>query len=94
MFKSVTLKLPAKLKVRIARAAKQRGQSTQRWMLEAIENEVERKERFLAYVKQAQRSDQNLGPAEEIDARNRVRFWLERLSSGKRVARVAARRVR
>jgi len=94
VFKSVTLKLPAKLKVRIARAAKQRGQSTQRWMLEAIENEVERKERFLAYVKQAQRSDQNLGPAEEIDARNRVRFWLERLSSGKRVARVAARRVR
>lgn len=94
MLKSITLKLPAKLKVRIARAAKQRGQSMQRWMLEAVEHEVERRERFLAYVKQAQRSDQNLGPAEEIDARNRVRFWLERLSSGKRVARAAARRVR
>ena len=94
MFTSVILKLPEKLKVRIARAAKQKGQSTQRWMLEAIEHEVERRERFLAYVKQAQHSDQNLGPVEEVDARNRVRFWLEHLSSGKRAARAAPRRVR
>ncbi len=85
MFKSVTLKLPAKLNVRIARAAKQKGKSTQRWMLEAIEHEAERRERFLAYVKQAQHSDLNLGPFEEIDARNRVRFWLEKLSSGKKL---------
>ena len=83
MFKSVTLKLPAKLNVRIARAAKQKGKSTRRWMLEAIEHEVERRERFLAYVKQAQHSDLNLGPFEEIDVRNRVRFWLEKLSSEK-----------
>ena len=94
MFISVTLKLPAKLKVRIARAAKQKGQSTQRWMLEAIEREVERRERFIAYVKQAQDTDQNLGPVEEIDARNRVHFWLEQLSWGKRVARIAPRRAR
>ena len=94
MIISVTLKLPAKLKVRVARAAKQKGQSTQRWMLEAIEHEVERRERFLAYVRQAQHSDLNLGPIEEIDARNRVRFWVEHLSSGKRVARATARRAR
>ncbi len=94
MFISVTLKIPAKLKVRIARAAKQKGQSTQRWMREAIEHEVERRERFLAYVKQAQHEDLNLGPIEEIDARNRVRFWLEKLSSGKRVVRNAPRRTR
>ena len=94
MFISVTLKLPAKLKVRIARAAKQKGQSTQRWMCEAIEREVERRERFIAYVKQAQHTDQKLDPVEEIDARNRVHFWLEQLSKGKRVARIAPRRVR
>jgi len=94
VFISVTLKLPAKLKVRIARAAKQKGQSTQRWMREAIEHEVERRERFLAYVRQAQHSDLNLGPVEEIDARNSVRFWLEHLSTEKRVTRAAARRSR
>jgi predicted DNA-binding protein len=92
VFISVTLKLPAKLKVRIARAAKQKGQSTQRWMLEAIEHEVERRERFLAYVRQAQHVD--LDPVEEIEARNRVRFWLDQLSAGKRVTRAAARRMR
>lgn len=94
MFISITVKLPVKLKVRIARAAKQQGQSTKRWMCEAIEHEVERRERFLAYVKQAQHADPDLGPFEEIDARNRVRFWLEQLSNGKRVTRAAPRRTR
>ncbi len=94
MFISVTLKLPAKLKMRIARAAKQKGQSTQRWMLEAIEHEVERRERFLAYVKQAQHTDPNLGPVDEIETRNRVRFWLEQLSTGRKVTRAAPRRAR
>jgi len=94
VFTSVILKLPDKLKVRIVRAARQQGQSAQRWMLEAIEHEVERRERFLAYVKQAQHSDPKMGPVEEIDARNRVRFWLEQLSSGKRVTRAAPRRAR
>ena len=54
---------------------------------------VERRERFLAYVTQAQHSDQNMGPVQEIDACNRVRFWLEQLSSGKRVTRAAPRAV-
>ena len=94
MFISVTLKLPVKLKVRIARAARQKGQSTKRWMLEAIENEIERRERFLAYAKQAQHADLGLGPFEEIDARARVRFWLEQLSKGKKLTRAAPRRTR
>jgi predicted transcriptional regulator len=94
VFISVTLKLPAKLKVRIARAAKQKGQSTQCWMREAIEHEIERRERFLAFVKQAQHADLNQGPVEEVDARNRVRFWLEQLSSGKKVTGAAPRRAR
>ena len=94
MITSITLKLPAKLKVRITRAARQKGQSTKRWMREAIENEVERRERFLAYVKQAQHADPGLGPFEDIDARNRVRFWLDQLSNGKKMTRAAPRRTR
>ena len=94
MFISVTLKLPAKLKMRIARAAKQKGKSTQRWMREAIEQEVERRERFLAYVKQAQHADPNRGPVDEIETPNRVRFWLEKLSTGGKVTRAAPRRAR
>ena len=63
-------------------------------MLEAIEHEVERRERFLAYVKQAQHSDLNLGPLNEIDARNRVRFWLEKLSPEKKITYMTPRRTR
>lgn len=63
-------------------------------MLEAIEHEVERRERFLAYVKQAQHTDPNLGPVDEIETRNRVRFWLEQLSTGRKVTRAAPRRAR
>jgi hypothetical protein len=94
VFISVTLKLPAKLKVRIARAAKLKGQSTQRWMLEVFEHEVERRERFLDYVRQAQHADLNPEPVEEVDARNRVRFWLDQLSTGKDIPRRAPRRIR
>lgn len=94
MFISITLKLPAKLKVRIARAAKQKGQSTQRWLREAIEHEVGRRERFRAYVQQARRKDADNRSMEEIDVRNRVRVWVDEISTGKRVTRMAPRRVR
>ena len=63
-------------------------------MLEAIEHEVERRERFLAYVKQAQHSGLDQGPVDEIETRNRVRFWLEQLSTGRKVTRAAPRRAR
>ncbi len=91
---TVSLKLPAALKVRITRAAKQKGKSPQRWMREAIEQEVDRRERFIAYVKQAQHSCLNHDPVEDIDARNRVRFWLENRSSENKSTRMTLRRVR
>ncbi|HVY05597.1 MAG TPA: hypothetical protein VHB46_06435 [Burkholderiales bacterium] len=63
-------------------------------MQEAIEHEVERRERFIAYVKQAQNADPAQGPVEEIEARSRLRFWLDHLSPEKRVARSTSRRLR
>jgi predicted transcriptional regulator len=93
VFKSVTLKIPAKLQMRVSRAARQQGQRPRRWMLEAIEHEVERRERFLAYVKQAQHACAGAS-AEEADARRSLRFWLWQLSSGGKAGRAVARRTR
>lgn len=93
MFKSVTLKIPANLHMRISRAARQQGQRPRSWMLDAIKHEVERRERFLAYVKQAQHADVGAS-AEDADARRSLGFWLGQLSSGKKSDRVAARRTR
>jgi hypothetical protein len=80
--------------MRISRAARQQGSRMQRWMLEAIKHEIDRRERFVAYVKQAQHMGAGSGSAEGADARRSLRFWLGQLSSGKKAGRVVARRTR
>ncbi len=92
MMTTVTLRLPAKLNRRIARAARQKGQSPTCWMLAALEHEVERKERFFDYVKQARRAATEAGRVEELESRIRARFWLGQFCAGKAVTRSHARR--
>jgi predicted transcriptional regulator len=78
----VTIKLPPRLKARIAREAHQKRKTVDRWMLEAIERELERRERFLAYVRSAQRAGLDTsGPVGEFDARQQMRFWLDQLAA-------------
>ena len=91
MSRTVILKLPVKLRLRIARAARQKGQSAERWMLEAIHHEVERRERFQAYLTQARRGNP-LGVAVGLDDRRGMIF--EGLSSTNRNARRLPRRMR
>ena len=94
MLNSVTIKLTARLRMQIARAARRKRQLPRRWIREAIEREAERAARFVAYVKQAQHVDPDAGAVEESEARNRLRFWLEQLSAGKGIARTQSRRAR
>jgi predicted DNA-binding protein len=90
MSTSVTLKLSIKLRMRIARAAKRRGQTAERWILEAIYHEVERRERFLAYVRQARRAH----PSDsDVSSQTRSNSWLEGFSSAARSSRASSRRV-
>lgn len=90
MSTAVTLKLSVKLRMRIARAAKRKGQTTERWIVEAIHHEVERRERFLAYVRHARRAN----PTDsDISAHSRSNSWLEGFSSAARAGRVSSRRV-
>lgn len=87
---SVTLRLSVKLRMRIARAAKRKGQTAERWILEAIYHEVERRERFLAYVKQARRAH----PADpDVGRQTRSNSWLEGFSSAPRSGRTSSRRM-
>lgn len=81
MLKSVVLKMSPKLKARIAREARQKGKNPERWMLEAITRELERRERFVSYVKRAQRAGFASDPIAQIDARQQMRFWLEQLAA-------------
>ena len=90
MSTAVTLKLSVRLRMRIARAAKRKGQTSERWILEAIHHEVERRERFVAYVKQARRAN----PSDsDVSSHGRSNSWLEGFSSAGRARRVSSRRV-
>jgi predicted DNA-binding protein len=90
MSTAVTLKLSVKLRMRIARAAKRKGQTPERWILEAIHHEVERRERFLAYVRHARRAN----PTDfDVSSQRRSNSWLEGFSSAARASRASSRRV-
>lgn len=81
MLKTVTLKVSPQLKARIAREARQKGKTVDRWVLDAVERELERRERFLSYVKLAQRAGFSSDPVAELDARQQMRYFLEQLSA-------------
>ena len=94
MIKSVSFKISPKLKARISREAKRRGKSPERWMLDADERELERRERFISYVKRAQCAGLSTDPVAELDARQQMRFWLEQLAAtnpGTKVTRLKPR---
>jgi hypothetical protein len=93
--RSVVLKVSPRLKARICREARQKGKSPERWMLEAIERELERRERFISYVRTAQRAGIPTDPVSELDARQQMRFWLDQLAAtnpGNKVTRLRPRR--
>lgn len=94
MLKTVRLKLSPHLRARIAREARQRGKSLDRWILDAVSRELERRERFLSYVKRAQRAGLEADPVTELDARQQMRYFLDQLSATHASAKVTHLRPR
>lgn len=80
MTTSTTLKLPEKLKARIARIAKESGRSPHGVMVEAIEREVDRTERYRRFVKDAQAADKAIDAGAEVYGAEDVHAWMERLA--------------
>jgi hypothetical protein len=94
VLKTVRLKLSPHLRARIAREARQRGKTLDRWILDAVSRELERRERFLSYVKRAQRAGLETDPVAEVDARQQMRYFLDQLSAthpGAKVTRLRPR---
>jgi len=80
MTASTTLKLPEKLKTRIARIAKASGKSPHGVIVEAIEREVERTERHRQFVKDALAADKSIDAGADVYAADDVHSWLHRLA--------------
>lgn len=87
MTTTTTLKLPEKLKARIARLAKETGRSPHSLMLEALEREVAREERMREFAREALASDAAVEEGAAIYRAEDVHPWLERLARNPRAAR-------
>ena len=87
MTATTTLKLPEKLKTRIARLAKETGRSAHSLMIEALEREVAREERMREFVREALASDVAVKEGAAVYRAVDVHPWLERLAKNRRAAR-------
>lgn len=87
MTASTTLKLPEKLKARIARLAKQTGQSSHSLMLRALERDVAREERMRDFVRAAMASDAAVEAGGSVYRAEDVHAWMERLAKGEKPPR-------
>jgi predicted transcriptional regulator len=84
---TTTLKLPEKLKARIARLAKQTGQSAHSLMLQALEREVSREEKMRDFVREALASKADVEAGGAVYRAEDVHAWLERLAKGEKPPR-------
>ncbi len=89
MAETTTLKLPAKLKARVARLAKQTGLSPHGFMLRALEREISREERVRDFVKAALASDAAAEAGAAVYRAEDVHAWMERLAKGEKPPRPA-----
>lgn len=83
MIVPVTLKLPAKLKARLAQAARQSHRTTQQLMLDAIWREVAINDERRRFIRAALVADQAIDSGAAVYAAGDVHAWLEQLALGR-----------
>ena len=84
---TTTIKLPDKLKRRVATLAKKHGRTPHGFMLEAIEREIDRQERMESFVREALAADLAIEHTGERYGAADVHAWLGRLSRDAKAAR-------
>jgi predicted transcriptional regulator len=77
---TTTLKIPDKLKARIARLARDTGRSPHSFMVEALEREVSREERMREFVREAQAANADIEAGGAVYRAQDVHTWLERIA--------------
>ena len=87
MTSTTTLKIPAPLKARIARLARETKQSAHSLMVAAVEREVERAERMRAFVREARAADREIDAGAPVYAANDVHAWMTRLVKNPKAAK-------
>lgn len=87
MTATTTLKIPEKLKTRIARLAKEKQRSAHSVMVEALEREVTREERMRDFIRDALAADTAIEDGAAVYKAEDVHAWLGRLATNGKAAR-------
>jgi predicted transcriptional regulator len=89
---TTTLKLPQRLKARIARLARHTGRAPHAVMLEALERAISREERMREFLREAMAADAAIEAGADVYRAEDVHAWLERLAQGGKPRRPGPRR--
>lgn len=84
---TTSVKLPPKLKARVAALARKSGRSAHGFIVEAVERHVQREERLQSFVQEALAADADIERTGEVYRAEDVHAWLERLAKGQKTSR-------
>lgn len=87
---ATTVKLPPKLKKRIAPLAKAAGKSAHAWMVDALASQVEREELHQSFVAEAVESQAAVAEGEPVYAADDVFAYLRAKVTGRKAKKPAA----
>ena len=90
---TTTIRLPDKLKTRVARAAGRVGKTSHSFILDAIAEKTESEERHEEFLAEADTRYANLLSSGKVIPWNEMRTYLEKRLAGGRVKRPVARKV-
>ncbi len=87
MSATTTIRLPPKLRARLASLAKQTGRSAHSLIVEAVERHAAYEEQMRDLVKEALAADAEIERTGRVYRAEDVHAWIERLARGEKVPR-------
>jgi predicted transcriptional regulator len=87
MSSTTSVKLPPRLKSRVAALARKAGKSTHSFIIEAVERQAAHEERMQSFVKEAMAAKADIERTGEVFRAEDVHAWIERLAADPRAER-------
>jgi len=84
---TTSIKLPPKLKSRVATLSRKTGRSTHSFIVEAVERLVTHEERMQSFVKEALAAAADVERTGEVYKADDVHAWLQRVAKGRKATR-------
>jgi predicted transcriptional regulator len=90
MADTTSIKLPPKLKSRVATLSRRTGRSTHSFIVEAVERLATHEERMQSFVKEALAAAADVERTGEVYKADDVHAWLQRVAKGRKATRPKA----